>query len=77
MEDVLACMDTAAAHHVRYFVFARYCATAREKAADYPSPKEYRQFLLRYYEKAKAYRERDAPRNFSLRNICSRFCAMS
>ena len=55
MEDVLKCMDIAAEHHVTSFTFARYCATDPEKARDYPSPEEYRDFLLRYLNKSQEY----------------------
>ena len=58
LEDVLQCMDIAAEHGVTDFTFARYCATDPEKAGDYPSPEEYRDFLLRYFTKAQEYRKR-------------------
>ena len=65
MEDILACMDIAAEHHAYGFTFARYCATSPEKAKEsYPSPDEYRDFLLRYYRKAKEYREKGCQTEF-------------
>ncbi len=68
MEDVLACMDIAAEHKVTDFTFARYCATSPEKAAEaYPSPEEYRSFLLRYYEKAKEYKEKQCLTRFKFK----------
>ncbi|MBR2834521.1 MAG: radical SAM protein [Coriobacteriales bacterium] len=65
LEDILACMDIAAEHHAYGFTFARYCATSPEKAKEsYPSPDEYRDFLLRYYRKAKEYREKGCKTEF-------------
>ena len=57
MDDVIKCMDIAVGREVQYFVFSRYCATSPEKASAYPSPEEYRQFLLEYYEKAQEYKK--------------------
>ena len=68
MEDVLACMDIAAEHHACSFAFARYCATSPEKAAEtYPTPEEYRSFLLRYYEKAKRFKQQHCTTKFPLK----------
>ena len=65
MEDILACMDVAAEHGAYGFTFARYCATSPEKAREsYPSPEEYRDFLLRYYRKAQEYREKGCRTEF-------------
>ena len=55
LEDILTIMDIAVENKVGSFVFARYCATSPEKAKDYPSPEEYRDFMYRYYRKAKEY----------------------
>ena len=66
MEDVLQCMDLAVEIRLDTFVFARYCATDPEKAAEaYPSPQEYRDFLYRYYEKAKAFKAQKAHTRFA------------
>ena len=64
LEDILAIMDVAAEHQADSFVFARYCATSPEKAEDYPSPEEYRDFLYRYYRKAKEYEAKNCPTRF-------------
>ena len=65
LEYILSCMDIAAEHHAFGFTFARYCATSPEKAEDsYPTPEEYRDFLLRYYRKAKEYREKGCRTEF-------------
>ncbi len=56
LDDILACMDIAVEHQVSSFTFARYCATSKEKAKElYPSPEEYRAFLLQYYRKLRAF----------------------
>jgi len=68
LEDILACMDIAAEHKVTDFTFARYCATSPEKAAEaYPSPEEYRSFLLRYYKKAKEYESKQSLTRFKFK----------
>ena len=65
LDDIIACMDLAVEANVDSFVFARYCATSPEKAAElYPSPQEYRAFLLRYYEKSELYRKQGAKTRF-------------
>ena len=67
-EDVLACMEVAIEHHAYNFSFARYCATSREKAAEtYMSPEEYRDFLLRWYQKRKQYEEAGCETHFGLK----------
>lgn len=69
MKDVLACMDIAAEHRVSVFGFARYCATSPENAASaYPSPQEYREFLIRYFEKAKYFKETNCHTSFALKD---------
>ncbi len=68
LNDVIACMDIAVEHHVDFFTFARYCATSPEKAAEaYPSPEEYRDFLLRYYNKRKACMQAGCATRFQLK----------
>ena len=68
MDDLIACMDLAAEHHAASFSFARYCATSPEKAKEaYPSPEEYRDFLLRYYNKRRAYMEQGCRTSFGLK----------
>ena len=68
LDDVIACMDIAAEHHAGFFTFARYCATSPEKVQEtYPSPQEYRAFLLRYYEKRRAYGEQGCSTVFQLK----------
>lgn len=68
LEDIIACMDVAVEHHATFFTFARYCATSPEKAAEaYPSPEEYRDFLLRYYTKRRAYSEKGCSTRFQLK----------
>ena len=58
LSDILACMDLAVELDADSFVFARYCATSPDKAAElYPTPDEYRAFLLAYYEKRRAFIE--------------------
>ena len=52
LDDIIALMDVAAEHRAYSFSFARYCATAPEKAKDYPTPEEYHRFLERYYDKS-------------------------
>ena len=59
LEDVLELMDHVVEIGATDFTFARYCATSPEKATDYPTPEEYRDFLYRYYRKAKDYREKN------------------
>ena len=67
-EDVLACMEIAAEHHAYTFAFARYCATSPEKAAEtYMSPEEYRDFLLRWYQKRKQYEDAKCETHFGLK----------
>ena len=67
-EDVLQCMDIAAEHHAASFSFARYCATSPEKAAEtYMGPEEYRDFLLRYYQKTKQFRQARCRTQFPLK----------
>ena len=68
MEDILACMDVAVEHNVTDFSFARYCATSPEKALEaYPSPEEYRDFLLRFYNKRRAYQKAHCHTRFKLK----------
>lgn len=68
LEDVLACMEIAVRHHVNDFTFARYCATSPEKAAEsYPTPEEYRDFLLRYYKKSKDYEAKNCHTRFKFK----------
>lgn len=67
LDDILACMDIAAEHRAGIFAFARYCATAPEKAADYPAPEEYHRFLKLYYEKRRAYMEQGCKTKFPLK----------
>lgn len=68
LSDILACMDIAVERGADYFTFARYCATSPEKAAAlYPSPLEYRAFLLAYYEKRKRLMEEGAQCTFRLK----------
>lgn len=56
LDDILACMDVAASRGVDSFAFARYCATSPQKARElYPTPQEYRAFLLSYWDKRQAY----------------------
>lgn len=65
LEDILACMEVAVENNVSDFTFARYCATSPEKAAQsYPSPEEYRSFLLRYYKKAMDYKAKKCRTRF-------------
>ena len=67
-EDVLACMEIAAERRVYVFAFARYCATTPEKAAEtYMSPEEYRDFLLRWYQKRKHYESAGCETHFALK----------
>ncbi len=66
--DILACMDIAVEYGADAFVFARYCATSPEKAAElYPTPEEYRAFLLAYYQKARAYEEAGCKTTFKFK----------
>lgn len=68
LSDILACMDLAVEKGVDYFAFARYCATSPEKAAElYPSPEEYRAFLLAFYEKRRRYMAMNARCTFRLK----------
>ena len=67
LDQILACMDIAVEHQVDGFTFARYCATSPEKAEDYPSPEEYRDFLYRYYKKAVDYKESHCKTSFKLK----------
>ena len=67
LEDVLQLMDLAAEYGATDLSFARYCATSPEKAADYPTPEEYRDFLYRYYRKAKAYQEKGCYTGFKFK----------
>ena len=68
LDDILACMDIAVDKDVDYFSFARYCATSPEKAASlYPSPEEYRSFLLAFYEKRRRFMEAGARCTFRLK----------
>jgi radical SAM/SPASM domain protein of ACGX system len=65
LEDILSCMEIAVENNVSDFTFARYCATSPEKAAEsYPSPEEYRAFLLRYYNKAMDYKAKKCRTHF-------------
>ena len=68
LDDILACMDVAVEYKADSFVFARYCATAPEKAEDYPTPEEYHRFLKRYYEKRRAYMEQGCKTKFALKD---------
>ena len=56
LDDIIALMDVAAEYNAESFVFARYCATSKDKAEDYPAPEEYRRFLERYLEKSRELR---------------------
>ena len=67
LEDILACMNIAVEHRLGNFAFARYCATSPEKAADYPAPEEYRDFLYRYYQKAKEYEAQGCHTRFAFK----------
>ena len=68
MEDVLACMDVAVRCGADVFQFARYCATSPDAAAHaYPTPEEYRFFLLRYYVKRGKFREMGCATDFPLK----------
>ncbi len=68
LDDIIACMDIAVEHNVGFFTFARYCATSPDKAGEsYPTPEEYRDFLLRYYNKRKAYIENNCQTRFQLK----------
>ena len=56
LDDILACMDVAVEHRADSFAFARYCATSPQKARElYPTPEQYRAFLLAYWRKKQAY----------------------
>lgn len=67
LEDILCCMDIAVEHRLGSFSFARYCATSPEKAEDYPTPQEYRDFLHRYYQKAREYKAKGCTTSFSFK----------
>ncbi|MDO4405232.1 MAG: radical SAM protein [Atopobiaceae bacterium] len=67
LSDILACMDIAAKEGVGYFAFARYCATSPEKVALYPTPEEYRAFLLAYYEKRRRFMQEGVTCEFRLK----------
>ena len=68
LSDILACMDLAVELDVDSFVFARYCATSPDKATElYPTPDEYRAFLLAYYEKRRAFIEAGTRCEFKLK----------
>ena len=68
MDEIIACMDIAAEYHASNFTFARYCATTPEKAKEaYPSPEEYRDFLLRYYNKRRMLMEQGCATYFGLK----------
>lgn len=68
MEDVLSLMDVAVECRADVFHFARYCATSPEKAVEtYPTPEEYRSFLLRYYDKRRKYMEEGCATEFPLK----------
>ena len=69
LNDILACMDVAVEHGATSFAFARYCATSPEKAAElYPTPEEYRAFLLAYWEKKRAYEQAGCPTRFKTKD---------
>ena len=69
LDDILKCMDVAAECGVHTFTFARYCATSPEKAQEnYPSPEEYREFLLKYYNKRKEFRKAGVRTEFGLKD---------
>ena len=68
LSDILACMDLVVERGVDYFAFARYCATSPDKAAAlYPTPEEYRAFLLAYYEKRRRLMQAGARCEFRLK----------
>ncbi len=68
LEDILVCMDIAVKYRADVFQFARYCATSPEKAAEsYPTPEEYRSFLLKYYRKRRKYMEEGCATEFPLK----------
>lgn len=68
LDDILACMDIAVEKGADFFSFARYCATSPEKAASlYPSPEEYRSFLLAFYEKRRRFAEAGVRCTFRLK----------
>ena len=68
LDDVIACMDIAADVGVSDFTFARYCATSPEKAIEsYPTPEEYRAFLLRYYNKKNDYERAGCKTRFKMK----------
>lgn len=68
LADILACMDIAVEKGADYFSFARYCATSPEKAAVlYPTPEEYRSFLLAFYEKRRQFMAAGVPCTFRLK----------
>jgi radical SAM protein with 4Fe4S-binding SPASM domain len=61
-------MDLAVDLDADSFVFARYCATSPDKAAElYPTPDEYHAFLLAYYEKRRSLVEAGARCEFILK----------
>ncbi|WP_081779677.1 radical SAM/SPASM domain-containing protein [Pseudobutyrivibrio sp. MD2005] len=69
LDDILKCMDVAAECGVQSFTFARYCATSPEKAKEeYPSPEEYRDFLLKYYNKRKEFKKAGIRTEFGLKD---------
>ncbi len=69
LDDIIACMDVAVECGVQLFVFARYCATSPEKAEEnYPTPEEYRAFLLKFYNKRKEYMEAGVKTGFGLKD---------
>ena len=65
LDDIIASMDLAVEANVDAFTFARYCATSPEKAVElYPNPQEYRDFLMRYYERSKFYQQQKCKTRF-------------
>lgn len=67
LSDILSCMDVAVERGVDYFGFARYCSTSPEKVGLYPTPEEYRTFLLAYYERRRHYMQAGASCEFRLK----------
>lgn len=68
LQEILSAMDVAAERGADIFAFARYCATDRQKAKElYPSPQEYRSFLLSCYEKIKDYQKKNCRTEFVLK----------
>ena len=69
LDDILACMDVAVEHGADSFAFARYCATSPQRARElYPTPEEYRAFLLAYWRKKQAYEHADCRTTFKTKD---------